>query len=523
MRHGRIIAAVVTALSTAALWPAGAAADDVLVVTRTNDLNGVCASGVACSLREAIALANSDPDNDVVVIPPGDYTLDLPLAGQLAVTAPVTIVGTGTPRNTSVRGAGSRVLKTSADTVLAGFTVRDGNGQDGGLLPGPVSPRGGGIWQAAGKLTLANMRVTANQVDSATATGGGIQHDGAGTLTIASTLVDSNLAKGGTADGQLGRGGGILAAGSGAVTIASSTLTANGVQGAAGSQGGGLATDLGSSVALVNATIAANTAAGAGMLGGNIAPGGSVPTVSARNTIVSGGTAPSGANCSGGLSSQGNNLELGSGCGLERNLDPGLGALADNGGPTDTLAITTASPAFDAGTDAGCPAIDQRGQPRPQGRVCDIGAFEVVAARPTQPGAGNGSGAGGSGRPSADTSPPVLARLAVAPFAFRSAPSGPSVRAAARRPPPVGALVSHTLSEAATVAYVVERSLPRNRWAAMTGAFARRGVRGANRFRFTGRLSGKRLGPGRYRLLAIARDAAGNVSRLVRREFRIVP
>ncbi|MDX6649067.1 MAG: hypothetical protein QOJ97_1018 [Solirubrobacteraceae bacterium] len=521
MRHGRIIAAAAAALSTAALWPAGAAADDVLVVSTTTDDPGLtCVSAVACSLRGAITAANADADHDIVAILPGTYSLSL--GTQLAVTAPVTIVSTGTPRNTAVAGAGSRVLKTSADTVLAGFTLRDGNGKDGGLpLPGALSPRGGGVWQAAGNLTLANMRVTANQVDNATASGGGIQHEGAGTLTIAATLVDTNLAKGGAAAGQLGRGGGIFAAtGSGAVTIASSTLTANGVQGAAGSQGGGLATETGSSVALVNATLAANTATGAGTLGGNVAPGG---PVTARNTIVSGGTAPAGANCAGALSSQGSNLELGTGCGFDRNADPGLGALADNGGPTDTLAITTAGPAFDAGTDAGCPAIDQRGQGRPQGRVCDIGAFEVVAPRPAVPGNGGGNGSGGAGTPSADLRPPVLTRLAVAPFAFRSAPSGPSARAAAaRRPAPVGALVSHTLSEAATVAYVVERSLPRNRWAAMTGAFARRAVRGVNRFRFTGRLSGKRLAPGRYRLLTIARDIAGNVSTVSRRQFRIV-
>ena len=58
--------------------------------------------------------------------------------------------------------------------------------------------------------------------------------------------------------------------------------------------------------------------------------------------------------------------------------NPQLQPLADNGGPTKTMAITPASPAFDAG--AGCPSIDQRGTPRPQGSACDLGAFELVAA-----------------------------------------------------------------------------------------------------------------------------------------------
>ena len=54
-------------------------------------------------------------------------------------------------------------------------------------------------------------------------------------------------------------------------------------------------------------------------------------------------------------------------------LDP----LADNGGPTLTHALVPGSPAIDAApVDADCPAEDQRGAGRPQGAMCDIGAFE---------------------------------------------------------------------------------------------------------------------------------------------------
>ena len=60
--------------------------------------------------------------------------------------------------------------------------------------------------------------------------------------------------------------------------------------------------------------------------------------------------------------------------------------LADNGGPTQTQALSPESPAVDAGscTDAsGNPVtIDQRGIPRPQHGVCDIGAYELVFAGP---------------------------------------------------------------------------------------------------------------------------------------------
>jgi predicted outer membrane repeat protein len=55
--------------------------------------------------------------------------------------------------------------------------------------------------------------------------------------------------------------------------------------------------------------------------------------------------------------------------------DPLLDALADNGGPTQTMALAAGSPAIDAGVSEACPATDQRGEPR-QGE-CDAGAFEV--------------------------------------------------------------------------------------------------------------------------------------------------
>jgi hypothetical protein len=59
--------------------------------------------------------------------------------------------------------------------------------------------------------------------------------------------------------------------------------------------------------------------------------------------------------------------------------DPQLGTLTDNGGPTQTLAPQSGSPAIDAGA-SGCPATDQRGAPRVG--VCDIGAVEFGAEPP---------------------------------------------------------------------------------------------------------------------------------------------
>jgi hypothetical protein len=63
--------------------------------------------------------------------------------------------------------------------------------------------------------------------------------------------------------------------------------------------------------------------------------------------------------------------------------DPKLGPLADNGGPTLTMALLSGSPAIDAGDTSAAPATDQRGFPRPAGLAADIGAFEYGSVMPT--------------------------------------------------------------------------------------------------------------------------------------------
>src|SRR5262249_37062439 len=87
------------------------------------------------------------------------------------------------------------------------------------------------------------------------------------------------------------------------------------------------------------------------------------------------------------LHSAGHNLEGGTDCsfgspGDLQNRDPLLGALANNGGDVDTLALLGGSPAIDAGDGVGCPATDARGVARPQGSACDIGAFEAPGSQP---------------------------------------------------------------------------------------------------------------------------------------------
>ncbi len=66
------------------------------------------------------------------------------------------------------------------------------------------------------------------------------------------------------------------------------------------------------------------------------------------------------------------------GPGLLITADPLLGPLADNGGPTQTHALTFGSPAIDSAT-GDCPADDQRGEARPYGSACDLGAYEAAS------------------------------------------------------------------------------------------------------------------------------------------------
>ncbi len=137
-------------------------------------------------------------------------------------------------------------------------------------------------------------------------------------------------------------------------------------------------------MAFTNCTFTDNTVVAG--LGAAIFNG--VGTVELENTIVANST--SGDNYSGGLlTSNGNNIDDDGSCGLagpddQSGVDPLLGPLQDNGGPTLTHALLPGSPAIDAGADVFCPGEDQRDVLRPLDgagngtATCDIGAFEVA-------------------------------------------------------------------------------------------------------------------------------------------------
>src|SRR5262249_22109771 len=135
----------------------------------------------------------------------------------------------------------------------------------------------------------------------------------------------------------------------------------------------------GGTLTLNNTTVSSNLSYGAG---GGIY---NVGTLHARNTIIAGNTPPTAPHLSGNLGSLGPNPigDDSGGSGFHptdlRNLNPLLGPLQNNGGPTLTMALLPGSPAIDAGDNTDAPPFDQRGPgfPRIVGGTIDIGAFEV--------------------------------------------------------------------------------------------------------------------------------------------------
>jgi predicted outer membrane repeat protein len=273
-------------------------------------------------------------------------------------------------------------LGAAANLTLNRVTLSNGN----------VANQGGAILLKTGALlTTTGVKFSGNV---ATAGGGAIYAQAGTTLKVTEDTF-SNNDSGGTAGG-----GGILSLGSTAVER--STFTGN-----SGDLGGAIMVGPPGTLSVVNSTFTANTANSFGnaiknfgtatvvssTLSGNLSSTSdgavsspSTGTITLQNTIVADSTP---ANCSttvGSVTDGGHNISWPDTSCPGLNVDPNLGPLANNGGPTQTLALPPGSPAVDGvpATGAGCPPTDQRGVSRPQGPSCDVGAFELqVAVIPT--------------------------------------------------------------------------------------------------------------------------------------------
>ena len=273
---------------------------------------------------------------------------------------------------------GAMSMNTFGATTIAKSTISD-NTATGGVAGTPANGASG----------------------SAGGNAGGAGLEAGGPLTLTASTLSGNRATGASAStGPGSSGGGGFGGGidlSFPTTIVNTTITGNLVSAGAGERasGGGIYdSQVGDSLlTLASVTIAGNSvtaASGAMALGGNLSHAVASP-ISARDTIIAGGSASGGdANCDGKIASDGgHNLEstTPSQCGLSADAgdvigsDPLLAPLASNGGPTQTRALGVGSPAIGAGgqctdPDSGGQPLktDQRGDPR--ANPCDIGAFE---------------------------------------------------------------------------------------------------------------------------------------------------
>ncbi len=433
--------ALLATLASMLCAPAGADAASTFNVTRLDDPDPTttpCVPG-DCSLRAAVIAANADPGSTINV-PAGRVVLtrtgtdSTGINGDLDIDADMTIRGAGSGATTVDASAiDDRAFEMEFEDLsvglacdsdrtvnISGLTITGGNGH---LALGGGKPLGGGAIAVCGTLNLSDSVLTGNQaigggaviigadatanIDRTTISGndeGGSADNGGGggilvqptsTLNLTNSTLTGNSAGG---DSTTGYGGGGAIMNLGEASLTNTTVTGNSA-GSAGAPGigGGILTVATVTTTLVNSTIASNTAGSGGDglpgCGGNLSdtldpiactPGPGSTTL--KNTIVAYGNASGAANCAGGgFTSQGNNLDSLDQCNLvagadQRNTDPQLGPLSDNGGPTQTRALLAGSPAINGGANTGCPTADQRGITRPQALICDIGAYELVFA-----------------------------------------------------------------------------------------------------------------------------------------------
>jgi predicted outer membrane repeat protein len=301
----------------------------------------------AGSLRAAIVGANP---GDVITFA-SNVTGTIALASTLSINKDLTINGPGAS-NLTINGNGTVQLfqVTGATFTLQNLTLANGNSTNNGGGGGALSDNPASITTITGCVFSGNTAIGA---------GGAIFATGA--MTISNDLFSGNSAA---------IGGAI--ANSSTLTLTNVILNGNSAQ-----FGGGIFNGGGSST-IINATIAGNSATTQG--GGIDIAGG---TLNLENSIIANNTSPSGPDIFGTAISQGYNLvkditstTFTTTAGDITGSDPLLGALADNGGPTRTMALLSGSPAIDTGTCFGAPTADQRGMTRPQNSLCDMGAYE---------------------------------------------------------------------------------------------------------------------------------------------------
>ena len=277
----------------------------------------------------------------------------------------LTITGSTISGNSSINGAGGAQASNSLTVTSSTVKGNSTNGDGGGLHIGSnlatikrstisgnfAAIDGGGIF--AGSVDATSTTFNGN---SAGRHGGGIETTDA---TLTRSTVSANVSRN-------GNGGGLRAQ---SATLTNSTISGNTAN---NGNGGGLALHTSGAAEIRNCTVVDNNAR---VNGGGIwrdpactDPTQIINTIVARNSVVfdgpdvSGDFASLGSNLIGDITGSDGFLLMGDTFGAPGNpLDPMLGPLANNGGPTRTHALIRGSLALDEGNTTNAPATDQRG------------------------------------------------------------------------------------------------------------------------------------------------------------------
>lgn len=265
----------------------------------------------------------------------------------------------------------------TANLMVSNCTFSNNSAFDGG---GIVNYAPGGTATAV----VSNTTLTDNSASEQVGRAGAIHNNavfvgGRAMLTVSNCTLSDNSSD--------YAGGGIYNS-AGNLQISNCTFSGNSVNG----NGGGVYTEYDrAAVRITNCTFSGNSAGS----GGGIYCQGDT-TVTVGNTIFKSGASGGNIYNAAHFVSAGHNLSNDAAGGDNnkgpggllnqpgdiRNTDPHIRPLTHNGGPTETMALLSNSPAIDAGNDANAPPRDQRGYLR--NGTSDIGAFEfggIVPAR----------------------------------------------------------------------------------------------------------------------------------------------
>jgi hypothetical protein len=361
--------------------------------------------------------ANAQSGSHTIELREGWYGLDIQMASgsdvadttDLDVTANITVIGGGADKTTIDANGLYRIfhIHSGATLDLRGVTLTGGSvttTSDGGAGGGAILSTGtlsvsdsvirdnfgsfrGAVEVSSGSATITRTALLNNRAgaDGSTNGSGGAISARSATVTIRDSLFSGNSATG---------SGGAITQNFGQFQIENSTISGNSLSGAssvtAPKLGGGIYANSGV-LNLLHTTIIGNRAeVGGGVYYANS----TTSSVKLTNSLVAQNEASNGMDVRGPVVSGGGNLigafdGWGTFVGSDilgstiSPVDPMVGALADNGGPTWTHALLRGSPAIDAALAAPALSSDQRGLARPVGAAPDIGAFEL---QPSDPG-----------------------------------------------------------------------------------------------------------------------------------------